>query len=123
MLPPPVPVKIQIDHPECGQNGSDHPLTGIPKCILARKTTFLKAQASSDTQFDTKVNPYETFENPPLPMDRLVFLSYVVFVFILMCIWGIFLSKLSAVRKNTLLTFAFLLLLLLSLLQKRDVSQ
>ena len=119
----PVPVTVPIDHPECGQIGSDHPVTGIPKCILARQTAFLKGQASSDTLFDTKVNPYESFENPPLPMDRLFFLSYVLFVLILMCIGGVFLTNFSAVRKNTLLTFAFLLLLLLSLLQKRDVGR
>jgi hypothetical protein len=119
----PVPVTVPIDHPECGQDGSDHPVTGIPKCILARQTSALKAQASSDTVFDTKVNPYESFENPPLPMDRLVFLSYVLFGLIVICLASVFLTKFSAIRKNTLLAFAFLLLLLLSLVQKRDVGR
>jgi hypothetical protein len=34
----------------------------------------------------------------------------------------VFLSSISGIRKNTILIFAFLLILLLALLQKRDVD-
>jgi hypothetical protein len=113
-------VPVPVAHQECGEVGADDPLTGKPQCILMRQVTQTGAQASSDTLYDTKENPYETFENPPLPMDRLVFLSYVLFLAILLCLMGIFFTRISPLRKNTLLIFAFTLLLLLTFLQKRD---
>jgi hypothetical protein len=116
----PAPVAVPVNHTECGEVGSDDPVTGKPQCILAKQVTQVSAQSSSDQIYDTKVNPYETFENPPLPIDRFVFLYYVVFFLILVCIVSVFTSSLSALRKNTLLTFAFLLILLLAILQKRD---
>lgn len=118
----PAPVPVPVNHTECGEIRSDDPVTGKPQCILARQVTQLSAQSTSDQIYDTKVNPYETFENPPLPIDRLLFLYYVVFFFILLCLVPVFASTLSAVRKNTLLTLAFLLILLLAILQKRDGS-
>jgi len=121
-MPAPVPVPVQ--DPDCAAVGSDDPVTGIKKCILARQVTHIAAQSSSDMQYDTKENPYittaESFENPTPPMDRLVFLSYVLFVLILFCIVAVFTSTLSGIRKNTILIFAFLLILLLAILQKRD---
>ena len=119
----PAPVPVPVENTECGEVGSDDPVTGKKQCILARQVTQISSQSTSDMLYDTKVNAYESFENPPLPIDRLVFLSYVVFVLIAICLASVFLSTMSAVRKNTLLTFAFLLLLLLSLLQKRDVGR
>jgi hypothetical protein len=123
MAPAPVPVPVPVENTECGEVGSDDPVTGKKQCILARQVTQISSQSSSDMLYDTKVNAYESFTNPPLPMDRLVFLSYVVFVLIVICVASVFLSNMSAVRKNFLLTVAFLLLLLLSLLQKRDVGR
>jgi len=113
------PVAVPVAHDECGEAGSDDPVTGKPQCILMRQVTKTGAQATADTHYDTKENPYESFENP-LPMDRLVFLSYVLFFVVLLCFAGIFLSKVSPLRKNILLIFAFILILLLTLLQKRD---
>jgi len=112
---------IPVAHNECGEVGSDDPVTGKPQCILMRQVTSTGAQAKSDTIFDSKVNPYgkEAFENPTY-LDRLVFLSYVLFFLILTCIAIIFISKLSGIRKNTILIFAFILILLLALLQKRN---
>ena len=115
---------VPVAHDECGEVGSDDPVTGKPQCILMRQVTHTGAQAKSDTIFDSKVNPYgkeeaEPFENPT-HLDRLVFLSYVLFFLILTCIAIIFISKLSGIRKNTILIFAFILILLLALLQKRD---
>jgi hypothetical protein len=52
-------------------------------------------------------------------MDRLVFLSYVIFFFILICVSVVFMSTISGIRKNTILIFAFILILLLSLLEDR----
>jgi hypothetical protein len=117
--------QVPVAHSECGEVGSDDPVTGKPQCILMRQVTHTGAQAKSDTIFDSKVNPYgkeeekEPFENPT-QLDRLVFLSYVLFFLILTCIAIIFISKLSGIRKNTILIFAFILILLLALLQKRD---
>jgi hypothetical protein len=114
------PVPVPVNHTECGEIGSDDPVTGKPQCILARQVTQLSAQSTSDQIYDSKVNPYETFENPPLPLNRFVFLYYVVFFLVLLCIVPVFTSTLSAIRKNTLLSLAFLLILLLAILQKRD---
>jgi NADH:ubiquinone oxidoreductase subunit 3 (subunit A) len=115
-------VNISVEFPECGELGADHPITGLPHCILSRKLTQVQAQSVSDMKYDTKVNPYESFENPTPPVDRLVFLSYVLLFFILTCIAIVFVSSISGIRKNTILIFAFLLILLLALLQKRDVD-
>lgn len=120
----PAAVSVPVDHPDCGAVGSDDPVTGKPQCILARQVASVSAQSSSDQLYDTRVDPYaktnEDFENPPPPIDRLVFLSYVLFLLILSCVIVIFTSTLSAIRKNTILVFAFLLILLLAILQKRD---
>jgi len=113
---------VPVEHPECGQAGSDDPVTGKPQCIIARNVAVVNTQSSADTIYDSKVNPYESFENPTPPIDRLVFLSYVLLLLILICITIVFTSALSGVRKNTILIFAFLLILLLALLQKRDVD-
>ena len=118
----PVPVAVPVQHTECGEVGSDDPVTGKKQCILARQVTSISAQSASDMQYDTKENPYESFENPSPPIDRLVFLSYVLFILILLCIVIIFASTLSGIRKNTILVFAFLLILLLAILQKRDAN-
>ena len=115
----PPSIYIPLVHPECGKAGSDNVSTGIPYCILARKLATVSAQTVADTVYDSKVNPYEAFENPPLPMDRLVFLSYVIFFLILICISIVFMSTISGIRKNTILIFAFVLILLLSLLEER----
>jgi hypothetical protein len=120
VAPAPAPVPVPVNHTECGEIGSDDPVTGKPQCILARQVTQLSAQSTSDQIYDSKVNPYETFENPPLPLNRFVFLYYVVFFLVLLCIVPVFTSTLSAIRKNTLLSLAFLLILLLAILQKRD---
>lgn len=114
------PTTVPVVHPECGEAGSDDPVTGKQQCILARQLTQLSAQSKTDTVYDIKNNPYESFENPPLPVDRLVFLSYVLLIMILFCILMVFSSTLSGIRKNTILTLAFLLILLLAILQKRD---
>ena len=114
------PVNVSVVDPICGQLGADDPVTGIPRCILARKLSYVSAQSVADTQFDSKVNPYESFENPTPPLDRLVFLSYVLFFLILTCIVVVFTSTISGIRKNTILAIAFLLILLLAILQKRD---
>jgi len=119
MTSTPSSIYIPIVHPECGEAGSDNVSTGIPYCILARKLAAVSAQSVADTVFDSKVDPYESFENPPLPMDRLVFLSYVIFFFILICVSVVFMSTISGIRKNTILIFAFILILLLSLLEDR----
>jgi hypothetical protein len=113
---------VPVEHPECGQAGSDDPVTGKPQCIVARNVAVVNTQSSADTLYDSKVNPYESFENPTPPIDRLVFLSYILLLLILTCITIVFTSSLSGVRKNTILIFAFLLILLLALLQKRDVD-
>jgi len=118
----PAPVAVPVDHPDCGEVGSDHPITGKPQCKLARNLAQVSAQSSSDTLYDSKVNPYESFENPAPPLDRLVFLSYILLLLIFTCIAIVFLSSISGIRKNTILIFAFLLILLLALLQKRDVD-
>jgi len=124
MAPRPAPVPVPVQDPDCAAAGSDDPVTGIKKCILARQVTYISAQSSSDMHYDTKENPYsteaESFENPTPPMDRLVFLSYVLLTLILFCIVSVFTSTLSGIRKNTILIFAFLLILLLAILQKRD---
>jgi hypothetical protein len=126
MTPRPAPVPVPVQDPDCAAAGSDDPVTGIKKCILARQVAHISAQSSSDTQYDTKENPYvteaEAFENPIPPIDRLVFLSYILFILILICIISVFTSNLSGIRKNTLLIFAFLLILLLAILQKRDAD-
>jgi hypothetical protein len=116
------PINVPVVHSECGQLGVDDPSNpnSIPKCVLARKLQQVSAQSVTDTQFDTKVNPYESFENPRQPIDRLVFLSYVLFFFILTCVVIVFTSTISGIRKNTILAIAFLLILLLAILQKRD---
>ena len=120
----PAPVPVPVQHTECGEVGSDDPVTGKKECILARQVTLVSAQSASDMEYDTKENPYitsnESFENPMPPVDRLVFLSYVLIILIFFCIISVFTSKLSGVRKNTILAFAFLLILLLAILQKRD---
>lgn len=120
----PAPVAVPVQDTECGEVGSDDPVTGKSQCILARQVTQISAQSASDTQYDTKENPYmssnESFDNPIPPVDRLVFLSYVLLLLILICIISIFTSNLSGIRKNTILAFAFLLILLLAILQKRD---
>jgi len=120
----PAPVAVPVQHTECGEIGSDDPITGKKQCILARQVAHISAQSSSDMQYDTKENPYvteaEAFENPMPPIDRLVFLSYVLFILILFCIVSVFASNLSGIRKNTILIFAFVLILLLAILQKRD---
>ena len=116
----PAPVPVPVNHTECGEVGSDDPVTGKPQCILAKQVTQISAQSSSDQLYDTKVNPYEKFENPPPPIDRFIFLYYMVFFLIIFCLVPVFTSTLSAIRKNTLLSFAFLLILLLAILQKRD---
>jgi hypothetical protein len=115
----PAPVAVPVEHSECGEVGSDDPVTGKPQCILTRKLATTSAQSQADMQYDSKVNPYESFENPVPPIDRLVFLSYVLFFLILACLAIVFLSRISGIRKNTILAFAFLLILLLALLQKR----
>lgn len=115
------PTTVPVVHPECGEVGSDDPVTGKKQCILARQLTQVSAQSKTDTVYDIKDNPYESFENPPLPLDRLVFLSHVLLIMILFCIVMVFSSSLSGIRKNTILSFAFLLILLLAILQKRDV--
>lgn len=117
----PAPVPVAVDDPDCGAAGSDDPITGKPQCKLARSVALVSAQSSSDTLYDSKVNAYESFENP-VPIDRLVFLSYILLFLILTCIAIVFLSSISGIRKNTILVFAFLLILLLALLQKRDVD-
>jgi hypothetical protein len=120
MVPGSTSTNVSVVDPDCGEYGSDHPITGIPKCILARKLSQVSVQSVSDTQFDSKVNPYESFENPTQPIDRLVFLSYVLFFFIITCMAIVFTSTISGLRKNTILAIAFLLILLLAILQKRD---
>lgn len=126
MAPRPAPVPVPVQDSDCAAAGSDDPVTGIKKCILARQVTQISAQSASDTQYDTKENPYstraESFENPPPPIDRLVFLSYILFILILFCIVSVLTSNLSGIRKNTILIFAFLLILLLAILQKRDAD-
>jgi len=114
------PVPVPVVHSECGEIGSDDPTSGKEHCILMRQVTRTKSQAVADTLYDTKVNPYESFENPIPPIDRLVFLSYILFALICLCILPLFLTRLSNVRRNTILVFAFSLILLLTLLQKRD---
>ena len=114
------PEAVPVLHPDCGEAGSDDPVTGKQQCILARQLAEVSAQSKTDTLYDIKTNPYESFQNPPLPVDRLVFLSYVLLTLILFCIVIVFSSTLSGIRKNTILIFAFLLILLLAILQKRD---
>lgn len=118
--PAPVPVPVPVVHPDCGEVGSDDSSSGKEHCILMRQVTETKSQAVADTKYDTKVNPYEAFENPIPPIDRLVFLSYILFALICLCILLLFLTRLSNIRRNTLLVIAFSLILLLTLLQKRD---
>jgi hypothetical protein len=117
-----LPVPVPVVHSECGQLGADDQNNpkSIQKCILARKLSMVSAQSVADTQFDTKANAYESFENPVQPIDRLVFLSYVLFFIIILCILIVFTSTISGIRKNTILAIAFLLILLLAILQKRD---
>lgn len=116
----PAPVPVPVVHPDCGEIGSDDIASGKEHCILMRRVTQTKTQAVADTKFDTKVNPYESFENPIPPIDRLVFLSYILFALVCLCILILFLTRLSNLRRNTVLVIAFSLILLLTLLQKRD---
>ena len=114
---PPAAVPVSVVHDDCGEDGSDHPVTGRPQCILMREITSINAQAVSDKIFDSKQNPYEPFTNPP---NRFMFLSYIVLLLLLLCIVAVFTSSLAKIRKHTILVFAFILILLLALLQKRD---
>ena len=45
---------------------------------------------------------------------------FIVLLFLLLCIVAVFTSNLAKIRKHTILVFAFILILLLALLQKRD---
>ena len=108
----PAPVPVPVEHDECGEIGSDDPVTGLPQCILMRKVTTTNAQAIADKVFDTKQNPYEAFENHDT-MNR----SYILIFLILVCTYAL----LTKDPKRRVIAIAFLLILLLALLQKRDV--
>jgi hypothetical protein len=107
----PAPVPVPVEHDECGEIGSDDPVTGLPQCILMRKVTTTNAQAIADKVFDTKQNPYEAFEN-----EVTVEYSYILILLALLCIWAL----VTRGSRRIVLAFAFLLILLLALLQKRD---
>lgn len=109
-------VPVPVEHDECGEKGSDDPMTGLPQCILMRQVTSTNAQAIADKVFDSKQNPYEAFGNP-VAMDPL---SYILLFFILVSIYATFVTRLPSARKDIVVGIAVLLILLLALLQKRD---
>jgi len=111
-----VSVPVPVEHDECGEKGSDDPMTGLPQCILMRQVTSTNAQAIADKVFDSKQNPYEAFGNP-VTMNPL---SYILLFFIVVSIYAAIMARLPSPRKHMVVGIAVLLILLLALLQKRD---